>query len=432
MRRLIWVGCLFLAVVGVAAYAGDGIPMGNAIFYPSVEAVYTHTDNLFLLDKNEPGGEFSDSFWLIRPTLGFELPMKESYVKFNLSYQYKDYDKYQISTHDAWFADFDSKWAFSNGGDIYFRNHYVRGVTEVNQFDPNYEATFGNARFDHDYAQLGVELPINKLNTLGIEAGYNYVDFSNSDESYIPFYGYEQWMGTLRWKYHYSPESSWIFEYNYTDSKPRSNALDYTLMTTLDKKYTANTFMFGWEGSLAHRLSGFAKAGFEEMRFDNNNYSDYSGFVAEAGLGMQFAEFVRGDLNIYRRASQSAFNVNNYYTATGAEFQIHHQVTKYFFWAAGYMYQENRYPDAIKADVNGDGFVDALLYLWTAGQDRKDKISRARGEIGFHFTQQLSLRLNYQYEDRNSNVSYVDTLGISHKPYSYTENRFAFQMQLGW
>ncbi len=432
MRKFFWVGVLVLVLSGTAAFAGDGIPMGNAIFYPSVEAVYTHTDNLFLLDKNEPFGDYADNYWIIRPSIGWEFPMKESYVKFNLSYQYKDYDKYNIDTHDSWFADFDSNFKFQNGGAIYFRNHFVSGVTEVNQFDPNYEATFGNARFFREYAQLGFHLPVNRLNTFGFEANYNSVDFTDSPRGqYLPFFGYTQWQGILSWKYHYRPNGSWTADYTYSDSQDRSNKYNYTLMT-LDKKYRGNQLMVGWEGDVNHRMTGFAKIGYGALRFSNNIYNDFSGVVAEAGLGFKFAEFVRGDLDLYRRASQSAFNVNNYYTATGGQFQVHHQVTKYFFWTAGLMYQENRYPEAIKSDVNGDGWADSVLFLATKGQTRHDSITRALGEVGFHFTQQLSLRLNYQYEDRNSNVNYMDVLGLVHHPYSYTENRFSFQVLLGW
>ena len=67
MRRPFLIALIAVgAAVGV--FAGDGIPIGNAVFYPSVEAVYTHTDNLFLQDPNMNSingdyGNVSDSFW---------------------------------------------------------------------------------------------------------------------------------------------------------------------------------------------------------------------------------------------------------------------------------------------------------------------------------------------------------------------------------
>ena len=42
------------------------------------------------------------------------------------------------------------------------------------------------------------------------------------------------------------------------------------------------------------------------------------------------------------------------------------------------------------------------------------------------------MKANYQYEDRNSSIKYVDTFWLLRKPYSYTENRFSLSAQFGW
>jgi len=432
MRRMAWVGGLILILASVASFAGDGIPVGNAVFYPAVEAVYTHTDNLFLLDESMIGGGVGDSFWTIRPSIGIELPLEQSYVRFDLAYQYKDYQDFQLDEHNAWFGSLVTDFKFSNGASLYFKDHYVRAVQEVNQFDPGYEATFNNTPFNRNFAQLGFSIPVNKLNTLGFEISHNMVNFS-SDGTDQAFYDYSQLAANANWKYHYNANNSILAEYTYTDSNQDDVAYGDGMshLPVLDRDYKSHELMVGWEGSYTARVSGTAKIGYEEMNFDNG-YDDFSGFVGEAGLGIKFSEFFRGDLNLFRRASQSAFNVNNYYTSSGGEFQVEHQVTRYFFWSAGALFQKNKYPETAVGDVNGDGYLDSPLYLlpWT-GLDRHDDISRARAEVGFHFTQQVSLRVNYQYEDRNSNVAYWDATTVYH-PFTYTENRFAFQLQLGW
>jgi len=432
MRRMAWVGTLILVLASVASFAGDGIPVGNAVFYPGVEAVYTHTDNLFLLDNSMPGGVVGDSFWTLRPYVGIELPLEQSYVRFDLAYQYKDYQDFKLDEHNAWYASLNTNFKFSNEASLYFKDHYVRAVQEVNQFDPGYEATFNNTPFNRNLAQLGFTLPINKLNTLGFEIGYNTLDFSNSGTNQA-FYDYSQLSASANWKYHYNANNSIVAEYTYSDSTmDQPNYGDgMTILPVLDRDYKSNQLMVGWEGSYTARVSGTAKIGYKEMNF-KNAYDDFSGFVGEAGLGIKFSEFVRGDINLYRRAYQSAFDVNNYYTVSGGEFKLEQQVTRYFFWSAGALFQKNKYPETATGDVNGDGLLDSPLYLlpWT-GLDRRDDISRGIAEVGFHFTQQVSLRVNYQYEDRSSNVSYSDATAVYH-PFSYTENRFAFQLQLGW
>lgn len=437
MRRMGWVVGLVLALSSVAAFAGDGIPVGNAVFYPSVEAVYTHTDNLFLLDESMPFGKEGDSFWILRPSLGIELSLEQSFLRFNLSYQYKDYQSYDFGNHNAWFADFDSNFKFSNGAALYFRDHFIRGVQEVNQFDPGYETTFNNTPFNRNYAQLGFTLPVNKRNTFGLELGHNFVNFSNA-EGTLAFYDFSQFSAEAFWKYHYSATSSVVASYTYGDSTQDHVAYGNGMsrLPVLDRDYKSNQFMIGWEGSIASRVSGSVKGGYKEMNFYNDRvgmeFNDYSGLVGKADLGFQFSEFFRGDFSLFRDAYQSAYNINNFYTASGGQFQIHHQINRYLFWDAGVLFQANNYPETAVGDVDGDGLLDSPLYLlpWT-GLDRKDDISRATAEVGFHFTQQMSLRVNYQYEDRDSNVSYTDMATV-YKPFSYTENRFAFQFQFGW
>ena len=133
-----------------------------------------------------------------------------------------------------------------------------------------------------------------------------------------------------------------------------------------------------------------------------------------------------------RTPFQSAYNVNNYYASTGAEVALHHQVSRYFFWAAGYRYQENAYPNATVAYPLGPMEPTTEEFLASAGQKRMDKIGRAFAELGYHFNKQFSLKANYQYEDRDSTIKYVDALWLLRKPYSYTENRFSVSAQFGW
>lgn len=430
MRKMTWVGGLILILASVASFAGDGIPVGNAVFYPAVEGVYTSTDNLFLLDSSMPGGEESDSFWTIRPSLGIELPLEQSYFRFDLAYQYKDYQDFDLDEHNAWFLGLVSNFKFSNGATFFFKDHYVRGVQEINQVDPGYEATFNNAPFDRNFAQIGFTLPVNKLNTFGFELNHNMVDFSNENSYYQAFYGYDTLNALVNWKYHFNASNSVVAEYTYTDNDQDESSYGSGIPIA-SRDYDGSQLMVGWEGSFTARASGMAMIGYKEMNFDNY-YDDFSGFVGEAKLGFKFSEFIRGDLNLYRRAHQSAYNVNNYFTATGGEFQVEHQVTRYFFWSAGALMQKNKYPDAFVANMDGVGGEDSIIYgLPMDGADRKDDISRLRAEVGFHFTQQVSLRVNYQYEDRDSNVSFWDA-DVVYRPYSYTENRFAFQLQLGW
>jgi hypothetical protein len=441
MRKSIWMAVIAVAFTA-GVMAGDGIPMGNAVFYPSVEFVYTHTDNLFLQDGSMPYGNESDTFWAIRPRLGFEFPFKESYMRLDLGYQYKDYNDYTLTSHDTWLADFTSNFKFSNNAVLKVDARYFRGVQEVLEFDPGYERYFANDPFDRWEFLVGVDFNLNKHNTLGFYGLYNEVHFRHHTGDDAPWYNYDELGGGVTWKYHFRPESALIVNSEYVTSDPDYYDYEYnyyyydpvhnTWYNARGREYDYWTIVAGWEGDLGRVMNGYAKAGYGDMHFTQSNpFSDFSGLIFDAGLGFRASETVKLDLTLNRRPFQSEYNVNNFYTATAGQFQVQQQVSRYLFWSAGYRYQENAYPNAVKPLYDWYWGAPIYEYWATQGQTRKDKIGRAYGEVGVHLTKQISLRANYQYEKRDSNIHWWDYTGDV-RPYSYTENRFSFQAQLGW
>jgi len=121
----------------------------------------------------------------------------------------------------------------------------------------------------------------------------------------------------------------------------------------------------------------------------------YSGVVADAGLRLRLAEFTDLNSKIFRHAEQSAFNVNNYFTATGLDLNLNHQFSKYLFATLGGKYQKNKYSEGIVYDPN---YMRDLMFKYMLGQHREDEITQWLAEVGYHFSQRLSLRLNYVYE----------------------------------
>lgn len=451
MRKPILFALIALGAA-ISVMAGDGIPMGNAVFYPSVEAVYTHTDNLFLTDPNMGSyGNVSDSFWSIRPTLGFEFPFKESYIRLDLGYQYKDYDTYTLSSHDSYLGDFKSNFKFSNRAVLRADVRYFRGVQEVNEFDPGYERYFANTPFDRWDINIGADFALDKYNTFGFYGLYDTVHFSENSDTANPWFDYDQWGGGLTWKYHFRPESSLVLNTEYITNSPHYDAHDLSLYTVGQRDYDSWKFTVGWEGDASRVMNGYAKVGYQNMHFKSGydwwylpyynpyyqpywwdwNGSNFSGFIFDAGLGFRATETLKFDLKLNRSPYQSTYNMNNYYTATGGTLQIQQQVSRYLFWSAGFLYQENAYPDSTKALYDPNTGFPVYEYWMTQGEFRKDKIDRAYAEIGVHLTKQFSMRANYQHEKRDSNIHYYDYLG-DHTPYSYSENRFSVQAQLGW
>lgn len=436
MKRILMLIC-FLSLMALGTFAQEyqeGIPWGNAYFKPSIEFIYAHSDNIMRIDQSM-GDKFDDNFWVIRPQVGLELPFENSYVNFSLQYEYKDYDDYDLKHNSTWSGIFNSQFRFSNDSILSIKDHYIEGVQQTEQFDPDMEVYWSTTRFSRNQANIAYSIPVNALNSLVFNLSHNLINFKGDyDSGIIPFYSYSQKSGGVLWKYHYQPLASLVFEYEHTKSEPHSDNYYYSAIgkTTTKKSYNEDKIFIGWEGNAERRLSGFAKIGYKKMNFSehyNFNYDDYKGFIADAGLTYKLAKFSDFNATLFRHANQSSFNVNNYYTSTGADLRFHHQFNRYFFGTLGGKYQKNDYPEAVLYDINS---LNWALYWYLQGQHREDEITQLLAEIGYHFTPRISLRVNYLYEQRDSNLNYVDSFSILRKPFSYTENRLIFQILIGW
>ncbi|MFB3851073.1 MAG: outer membrane beta-barrel protein [Acidobacteriota bacterium] len=439
MKKIVMLICFLglLAMGTLAQQYQEGIPWGNAYFKPSVEFIYAHSDNIMRVDSSM-GDKLDDNFWIIRPQVGLEFPFENSYVNLAIQYEYKDYDDYDLVHHDTWAGTLDSQFRFANNSVLSIQDHYIQGVQQTEQFDPDMEVYWGTSKFSRNQLVVDYSIRVTSLNTLGLHLSHNFVDFkSDYDSGILPFYSYGQKGGGVTWKYHYQPLASLVFEWELIQSDPRNDNYLYTPVGTFttEKSYRENRISIGWEGNAQRKLSGFAKIGYKRMNFGDYlgiSFDDYKGVVADAGLTLRLTEF--SDLNavLFRHGNQSSFNVNNYYTATGADIRFHHQFNRYLFGTIGGKYQKNDYPEGIDYDVNKDGMVDVSMFWYLRGQKRNDEITQFLAELGYHFTPRVSLRLNYFYENRDSNLRYIDAFNILRKPFTYSENRFVFQIQMGW
>jgi hypothetical protein len=419
--------------IALGAWAGDGIPMGNAVFYPSIEAVYTSTDNLYLQDGTMPNGNENGHFWAIRPTVGFEFPFKESYVRLDIGYQYQDYSSnYNLASHDQYTGNLKGVFKFGNGNSFTIEDGFIHGVQEVTKFDPGYETYYSNTPFNANALRMGLDFALNKLNTLGVYGIYNTVSFTDVNYAFQqPFYDYHQVAGGLLWKYNYRPAANFLLDVRYLENRPDQAWSAQFFNAYNARKYDQWQALTGIEGNLSQVVSGFVKLGWSSMKF-TNDYSNFNGFVGDLGLVFKASKFFEVDLKAQRTPFQSAYNVNNFYTATGGELSLHYQASRYFFVTAGYRYQENDYPDATVGYPFGTGGPTIPEWVLSAGETRNDKISRAYAELGYHFNKQFSMKANYQYEDRNSSIHYFFPVGYQRNPYSYTENRVSVSAQFGW
>ena len=281
--------------IALGAWAGDGIPMGNAVFYPSIEAVYTSTDNLYLQDGTMPNGNESGHFWAIRPTVGFEFPFKESYVRLDIGYQYQDYSSnYNLASHNQYTGNLKGVFKFGNGNSFTIEDGFIHGVQEVTKFDPGYETYYSNTPFNANALRMGLDFALNKLNTLGVYGIYNTVSFTDVNYAFQqPFYDYHQVAGGLLWKYNYRPAANFLLDVRYLENRPDQAWSAQFFNAYNARKYDQWQALTGIEGDLSQVVSGFVKLGWSSMKF-SNDYSNFNGFVGDLGLRVQGEQVLRG------------------------------------------------------------------------------------------------------------------------------------------
>ncbi len=374
--------------------AYEGIIVGNGILRPSFELLLEHDDNIFLTATNK----IDDLIYLVRPGIEYEVPFNQSSFKVGAVLQYKDFQDYQFDDNLSPLGSFDLLLKFSNGLTLNLADRYISGVLEVDEIDPDAELLFGKERFRKNGGRFSLRYDFTTRDGIGISADVTDLSFDNSTSL---FYDYTKTGAAISYFHLLHP----LVELNVT-----AKYLDLSHNSAESfRDATGSEAWIGLKGELTQTLSGSARIGFRSLAYDDNEFSgeDFSGLVAEANLSQKLANQATLDLLLHRSSNQSNFAPDvNFYTATRGGLEYHQRIDKLFFSLGGF-YQVNDYPNE-----------SLLLGLGS----RNDKLLRARLSIGYYFMPTLSLRANYRYDDKDSNL---DT-------YDYTSNAFLVDLRWGY
>ena len=201
---------------------------------------------------------------------------------------------------------------------------------------------------------------------------------------------YNRYGLTYNFAYRKWPFTSLIFEYSYFQQDNN----DFNLIST---DMDVNTVMVGPRWETGRRLTGQLLGGYSTISGDS--FSDDSGFSIIADLDYNYSDVTRFKLDAYRlfdASTRSARETNIYNIATGGTF-----TTAYSRWdplrfllAFSYENQEFKGLDIVE-------------------EKRTDDFYRVSMTAQYAIRKWLSLKLQYQYRDRNSNLKSVE----------YEENR---------
>jgi len=422
------------------ATALEGIQGKYAIFYPSIELIYYHTDNLYLMPDNE---EDSNQF-LARPTFWVEVPTDTNYFSFKYTPQYRDVQEVDIPQDFSHFVDLKGKFQGSPTFRVEVTDHFAYGVLETQEVDPDGELAFGWDPFDANNLRLDFIWEGQKQGA-AFYGGWFMTSFNRDEPSSAnpaPSFLEEDSISVgVEYFYKFTPLSKFIVGYRFTtDSRDYSmQGLEFdpnfpaiiggTNLGTDSLDADTNTVEFGFEGELGRTSTGRITVGYQDTAYDDlpvywldnpanglnpfyGRVSDFSGLVADGTFTKGFTRFTKLEVNLHRAENASNYEGNAFYRADRLGFALTNQpLGRKVFWSIGGYFQRNSYPDP--TDI---GFGEM--------KHREDDYLVERAEIGYHPLTHLNVKLNFQHQDRASNMP--------NGAFDFEENVVLFQVGLGY
>jgi len=379
---------------GIAANPEEGIVVGPFLFSPAVELSWESRDNIFFTATNE----VSSDVYLARARFMFELPIYDSYVRFSYSPQYRDYGNWDQSRPWTHYVDAAAAFELPSGLKLTAAYSFVSGSQETREIDPGGELVFGDRAFEKHLANLEVAYWMTPTDGLRVTGTLNDVSYTDAPQNLggIDFFDYSRLGLGAGWLHQLSPTSVLDLSYRHEDfdATPRGSFFD-------QRDTTSEQLTLGLTGQLTPVLASELQVGWRTTEIDDGGTAgteEFSSWVVSGSLTWEMAHGSSLVLDVLRWDYPSAYSTNAYYTATGGSLTYNLNRDR-LFGSARLRLQNNDY------EVGG----------------RSDDITSYGLGLGYRFTNLLSLRGSYLYEQRESL-----------EQYSYEANIFLLALVVGY
>ena len=180
--------------------------------------------------------------------------------------------------------------------------------------------------------------------------------------------------------YNSSATNSYLLELRLED-------IAYVNAISKDRDSTETTVFVGSRWEVTNLTAGEIRLGYLEKDYEGQNiqFEDFSGFAMEALMDWTPQEGDLFKLGLSRGTEESAGFLSNYYIATRFNLDWAHTFSPLMEMEAGYSFENDDYDN---------GRNDDLLNFYLGGK--------------YNFTKRFDVSLNYEYKDRESNLSIVD------------------------
>ena len=375
-------GFLLLLPPSAMAVAGEGIQLGPALLFPALSATSTYNDNIRLASVNP------ETSWVtsISPSIRVALPVRRFYLNAEAGLDFLSFSKIDEDNKTDWSvgaaggADFPGGLSFKIAD-----KHALRFLIGSQEYGAGEDLTVNNLTATVAYAIRSVL----RLELSGIRTASTYDRSVQRDRVETTV------QADLYWKFR--PAISGIFETSYV-------VYGYDSNTAQDGSATQIALGLTWD--VTAKSTGFAKAGFQWKRYDDQSQAlgteNGSYYTLSAGMRHCFTPRTVLTLDLTRASQESSFKENPYYLMTTFDASLTQRLTSKLYARAGVRYGRDEYPNA----TSYDNPFDTSTGLESG--KRTDTTLGASVSLGFDVTRWLSLELAYGGERRNSSFDTFD------------------------
>lgn len=365
----------------VPTMGNQPIAVGPFLFSPGLQLSWEDHSNLW----QQADRPVEDEITVARVRLLFEVPVRESFVRISYTPQYRESKNNLL--HNQWdhFLEISGDFEFSNGLILGAAYRLVDGDVSTDEVDPGGELLFSGRRFSKHQVHLNSSYWLTYTDGLNVDVMASKVEWRGRKQPWADgWFDYNQTSVRAGWLHQTSPTLVMDVSLGYRDYSPEDPGQEY-------REYTANSVSVGFKGQLNDVLSTELRLGFEETDFPRAasaaglGFEEFSGFTASGNVTWSLAHGSKIRLDLLRQPFASNYDVNSYYTATGARLLYDLDI--------GRVYGQLRF----RTQENDYDVPDAVL-----GVKRKDDWQVWGGGLGFRFNDKLSARVSYVHEDRDS------------------------------